>query len=138
MTEGGEGGGAWTLVATIVEAAAVVGATVLAAIALRKQSSDEEARRKSTDASIGADAYLVRRTLRGWILAGQHLLSVGGSLTSVPVAGEDHDVEERLQRAIAGAPHASAPVGTAIREAYALYYQATGQRPVTGLADLQA
>jgi hypothetical protein len=106
----GEAGESWSVVATVVEAAAVVGATVLAAIALVKQSDDEEARRRSTDAA-------------------QHLRTLGSVPARLARPEEEGGVEERLQRAIAAAPHASAPVGKAIRKAYALYYQARWQRP---------
>ena len=56
-----------------LEALSVVAATALAGVALWKQWKDEAARRKSVDATISADAYAVRRTLRAWVTSAQHI-----------------------------------------------------------------
>ncbi len=47
-------------------------------------------------------------------------------------------MEERLQRAITAAPHASRPIAAAIQEAYVLYFRATATPPVENLTDLRA
>ncbi|SRR5712691_3606324 len=121
----------------MLEALSVFAATVLAGIALRGQWADGKARRKSVDAAISAEAYVVRRTLRGWILAAEHLRALGASPRLV-LGEQDKTVEERLQRAVAAAPHASPAVSAAIREAYVLYYRVTAEAPVESLDVLQA
>ena len=60
MSDGVEGP-AWP---AIVEALAVVAATGLAWTSLRKQSRDEQARRKAVDGRISVQAYQTRRTIR--------------------------------------------------------------------------
>ncbi len=115
-----------------LEAVSVLAATVLAVVALGTQWADARARRKSTDATISAEAYTVRRTLRVKVFGAQHLQGMGG----VPTFDPDPDVEARLQRAIAAAPHASRAVAAAIRDAYVLYYRATAQPPPANLAAL--
>lgn len=113
-----------------LEALSVLAATALAGVALGTQWADARARRKSVDATISAEAYAVRRTLRGRIFGALHLQALGG----VPTFEPDPEVEARLQRAVAAAPHASRPVAAAIRDAYVLYYRATAQPPAENLA----
>ena len=55
-----------------LEALAVAAATVLAGVALVTQWADAKARRMSTDAAVGAEAYVVRRTIRAWVLPIQY------------------------------------------------------------------
>ncbi|HXG96342.1 MAG: hypothetical protein E6J91_26895 [Deltaproteobacteria bacterium] len=121
-----------------LEALSVLTATGLAGVALRGQWGDATARRKSADAMIGAEAYVVRRTLRSWILAAEHLRAMQGTPPRLALAEQDKTVEDRLQRAITAAPHASRPIAAAIREAYVLYFRATAKPHVENLADLQA
>jgi hypothetical protein len=106
---------AWS---TIVVGVAAIVALVLPMLDRRRQ-------RKSVDAAISADAYAVRKTLSGWILTFQHLEAIGGSPRTLVLGDQDKDVEERLQRAMAAAPHASRRVAKAIREAYVLYHRVT-------------
>jgi len=78
MTAGGDGAAAWSVVATVVEAIAVVVATGLAAYSIWKQRRDDEQRRAveqqraqehraAVDARISALAYALRRQLRSWV-----------------------------------------------------------------------
>ena len=97
----------------------------------------------SADATISAEAFAARRTMRGWILGAQHLQAVGGAAAGVQVLDQAGAVEEQLQRMVAAAPHASPSVAKAVREAYVLYYRATGAmlgqgREIKGLGDLVA
>jgi hypothetical protein len=127
-----------------LEALAVVAATVLAGVALGTQWADAKARRKSTDAAVGAEAYVVRRTIRSWIIPILHgqALGVPPTVDAVAIVGRQDSgaVEERLQRMVAAAPHASPGIQKAVREAYVLYYKAKGPgpKPPDTLADLQA
>lgn len=100
---------------------------VAAVVALVLPMLDWRRHRKSVNAAISADAYAVRRTLNSWIFSAVHLEAVGGSPRTLVLGQQDKAVEERLQRAVAAAPHASRRVAKAIREAYVLYYRATAQ-----------
>src|SRR5437588_4637428 len=115
-----------------LEALSVFAATVLAGVALGTQSADTRARRKSVNATISDKAYAARRALRGRISGALQLQAMGG----VPTFDPDPEVEGRLQRAVAAAPHASRPVAAAIRDAYVLYYRATEHPPAENLAQL--
>ena len=94
-----------------LEALSVVAATALAGVALWKQWKDEAARRKSVDATISADAYAVRRTLRAWVTSAQHIEAAswdeGQGPYGLVLGQQDKPVEERLARAVAAAPLAS-------------------------------
>src|SRR5881396_3390983 len=96
---------------------------VAAIIALVLPMLDRRRQRKSVDASISSDAYAVRKILSGWILTAEHLTAIGSPPRSLVVGDQDKIIEERLQRAVAAAPHASRRVAKAIREAYVLYYR---------------
>jgi len=61
-----------------------------------------------------------------------------GTPPRLVLAEQNKAVEERLQRAITAAPHASRPIAAAIQEAYVLYFRATAKPLVENLADLQA
>ncbi len=102
-----------------------------------------EEHERAVDARISAEAYVVRRTVRGWIIPVQHgrALGVPPTVEWVGIVGRQDSgaVEERLQRMVADAPLASPLVGKAAREAYVLYYKAKGPgpKPPESLADLQ-
>ena len=69
-------------------------------------------------------------------------LGVSPTVDAVAIVGrqESGAVEERLQRMVAAAAHASPDVQKAVREAYVLYYKAKGPgpKPPETLADLKA
>jgi hypothetical protein len=98
---------------------------VAAIIALILPMLDRRRQRKSVDAAISADAYAVRKTLSGWINSFVHLQVIGGTPRTFVLGEQDKEVEERLQRAMAAAPHASRRVANAIRAAFVLYYRVT-------------
>jgi len=145
-------GGEWYLVGNLVLAAALILVTVILqrrSIGLQRAFNNadrkrDDVRERAVDARISAEAYVVRRTIRGWVVAVEHLRGLGETpaLVHVGVAGAEplRVVEEQLQRMAADAPLASLQVGEAVREAYVLYYKAKGPgpRPPESLADLQA
>src|SRR5207302_1879335 len=53
------------------------------------------------------------------------LEALGQSPRTLVLGEQNKEVEERLQRAVVAAPHASRRVQKAIREAYVLYYRVT-------------
>lgn len=103
--------------ATVVVGAAAVVALVLPVLERLRQ-------RASVDAAISVEAYAVRRILRIWLSVLEEMRAAGESPTLVRVARSGRameEVEERLQRAVMDAPHASSRVASAIREAYVLH-----------------
>lgn len=114
---------AWS---TIVVGAAAVVALVLPILERRRE-------RASVDAAISVDAYAVRRILRGWLIPLEHMRAAGEPPTLERVGRrreEPKEVEDRLQRAVMDAPHASTPVASAIREAYVLYCRVAAAPPL--------
>jgi hypothetical protein len=117
-------------------------------VAHEKERRADEARRneehqRAVDAQIGAEAYVVRRMIRAWIIPMQHARALGApptvELLGIGARDEAAAVEERLHRMVVAAPLASPAVGKAAREAYVLYYKARGPgpKPPESLADLQ-
>jgi len=110
----------------------------------QREAERDEEHERAVDAAVGAEAYVVRRTIRAWVIPIQYgrALGVPPTVEAVAIVGRQDSatVEERLQRMVADAPRASRDIQTAVREAYVLYYKAKGPgpKPPENLADLQA
>jgi hypothetical protein len=121
-------------VATVVEAIAVVAATGLAYVALRKQDRDEQARRRAVDGRISAQAYQARRTLRSWLEdptrppGGPSAFATAHEANFVAeVSRHFPAVEARLEQMAGDAPSASPEVAVNVRAAFVVFGRATAQ-----------
>jgi hypothetical protein len=116
---------------TIIQTVSAAAAIILAAVALGKQWRDEWRHRKAVDGRISPQAYAARRTLRSWLTDPQ--LAVLGNHPSFwvqfanKISSHFAATEKRFERIAADAPEASPAVGDAVRDAYVLFYNATGR-----------
>ncbi|MDP3909024.1 MAG: hypothetical protein Q8Q14_01410 [Gemmatimonadales bacterium] len=112
------------LVGTVAEWATII-VGVAAVVALFLPILERFRERASVDTAVSVDAYAVRRVVRVWVSSLEGVARGGGlpSLQGLYLGEATDEVEERLQRAVTSAPHASPRVARSIREAYGLYYR---------------
>lgn len=112
-----------------------ISTTVVAAFAVIqvcKLFLDDRAHRSRADAKLSAQAYALRRQMRGWLADGLTLdadmIIRALRVTQIPdrvTTSEVRRAEDRILEMVATAPEASSVVASAIRTAYVLFYKAT-------------
>jgi hypothetical protein len=116
---------------TTIQTVSGTAAVVLAGIALGKQWRDERRHRKAVDGRISPQAYAARRTLRSWLTDPRlAILSNHPSFWvqfATSISQHFAATEKRFEQIAADAPDASPAVGDAVRDAYVLFYNATGR-----------